>query len=138
MHSSRMHTARSSSRRGGGGVLSTRHSPFCGGLLVWWPSVMAFWPPSPKIITEGRLQRKATKQEGHNRRPQQKAITEGHTPQGQAPPGSRPPPPWDQARPLQQTPLGPGTPWDQAPPGREPPAARHAGIAASLWTDTHL
>ena len=60
----------------------------------------------------------------------------GATPHSR-PPGSRPP--WDQAPPREQTPLGPGTPpweqtpWDQAPPKEQtpaeqaPPCAVHAG-----------
>ena len=37
-------------------------APPCYGLLVWWPSVMAFWPPQ-KTIPEGHLQ-----SEGHQTR----------------------------------------------------------------------
>ena len=78
MHSSRMRTARSSSRLGGGGV-STRP-------LLWPSGVVAFCygllAPPQKTIVEGCLQ-----SEGHNRRPH--------------PPGADPPdqaPPWRPAR----------------------------------------
>ena len=133
MHSSKMRTARSSSHPRGGfhqaplpfcygllvwwlfGVVAF----WCGGLLVWWPSgVVAFWchafwcrglllwPSAPR-----RPYQKATKPEGHNRRhkrrPQQKAITEGHTP------------PQNQAPPQEQTPQ------DQTPWGADPPGTRH-------------
>ena len=109
MHSSRMHTARSSSRPGGG----LHQAP----LLFWPSSVVAFcYGPPQKTIPEGRFQseghqtrrppsiRRPPNQkaitEGHNKRPQQ-AITEGHTPQ-------------------EQTPLGADTPQDQTPQEQTP------------------
>ena len=120
MHSSGMHTARSSSRPGAG---SPPGPPFCYGLLVWWPSgVVAFsygLLPPRRPYQKAAFNPKATKPEGHNRRhnrrPQQKAITEG-----QAPLMSRQPlatdPPWDQVPP----------PQDQAPPSprSRPPRRR--------------
>ena len=83
---------------------------WCGGFLVWWPSgVVAFWCGSlllwPSAPPEGHTRRppsirrppnKKAITEGHNRRPQQKAMTEGDPP-------------------------GAGTPWDQAPPRSRPP-----------------
>ena len=101
MYSSRMRTTRSSSHGGGGGSFhqSTGMAFWCGGLLVWWLSVMAFWcggpwcggllvwwPSviafSPRPYQKAALNQKATKPEGHNRRP---------------PPRSRPP--WEQTLP---------------------------------------
>ena len=67
------------------GGVSTRHplsvlAFWCGGLLLW-PSAPSPRTPYQKVT----FNQKATKPEGHNRRPQQKAITEGH------PPGADPP-----------------------------------------------
>ena len=135
MHSSRIRTARSSSRRGGldliplnfplgcwpgpdppefppwvwawtwsppqfppgcgpGGGLhqappSLCYGLSCGGLLVWWPPPP---PPPRRPYQKAAFNQKATKPEGHNRRPQQKAITEGHPPRGDTPPPGRRPP----------------------------------------------
>ena len=75
MHSSRMRTARSSSRPGG------RR----GGLHQAPPSVMAFWCGGLLVWSSGRGQ-KATKPEGHNRRPQQKAPPPEQTPESRPPP----------------------------------------------------
>ena len=114
MHSSRMCTAHSSSHWGGvstrpllwpSGVVAFWCGAFwsgafwCGGLLVWWPSVMAFC--SPKAIPEGHLQSEGHHtRKHHTRRPQQKAITEGHTP---LPLGADPP---KEQTPQEQTPPG--------------------------------
>ena len=81
---------------------------WCGGLLLWpsgmlafwyagllvcclllWPSgvvpsVMAFWPPR-RPYQKAAFNQKATKPEGHNSRPQQKAITEGYPPEAGTP-----------------------------------------------------
>ena len=72
MHSSRMRTAHSSSRPG-------RSPPgHCYGLLVWWPSVIAFWP-----LPEDHTRRPPS----IRRPPYQKGTTEDHTP-GADPPGA--------------------------------------------------
>ena len=140
MHSSRMRTTCSSSCPGG----SPPGTPFCYGLLVWWPSVMAFWPPR-RPYQKAAFNQKATKPEGHNRRPQQKAIAEGHTPQSRHPapwsrhPRNRHPP--EQAHPEQAPPRAgthhPPHPLEQAPhpPGADPPwrpAASYAGIPPAM------
>ena len=107
MHSSRMRTARSSSHPGG---VSTRHP------LVLWPSgVVTFWCgglllcPSGAPLCYGLLvwclltprrpyqkatfNQKATKPQGHNRRPQQKATPpRPGTPPGEPPHKRRPAP----------------------------------------------
>ena len=108
-------------------------------LLLGASGVVAFCPPQ-RPYQKAAFNQKATKPEGHNRRPQQKAITEGHTPEQATPQNQAPP--WDQAPPLGPgTPLGAGTPprtrhppWDQAPPKEEnpPPTARHARIPPAM------
>ena len=155
MHSSRMHTVLNSSHLlGGGGLLSWPFVVvFCYALLLWPSGLVAcslkvaFWlkvvfcygllvRPSgvvPSVMEKATFNQKDTKPEGHNRRPQQKAITEGHTnpPQEQAPP-------WEQA-PHRQIPLnfplgcGPGNPQGMLgyPPSWRP-AARHAGIPPAM------
>ena len=119
MHSSR--TTCSSSCPGG----SPPGTPFCYGLLVWWPSgVMAFCYGllSPqKTIPEGRLQ-----SEGHQtRRPQQKATPPGagtHPPGAGTPRAGTPQSRHPQSRhPPEQAPITPipwsrhPTPWEQTP-----------------------
>ena len=84
-------------------------SPFCYGLLVWWPS----GPPEDHTRRLPSIRRS----------PNQKAITEGPTPRGAGTPQSRHP--------------SPPTPWSRHPrsPGSRPPqrpAARHAGIPPAM------
>ena len=103
MHSSRMRTARSSIRRGGG---APSVMAFCCGLLLC-PSVMAFWFGSQT-----------------RRPPDQKATTEGHTPQTRhPPPKSRPP--GIRHPPGADTPKSRHTPGSRHPPGADtPPRSR--------------
>ena len=81
MHSSRMRTARSSSHRGGGLHQATVMAFWCGGL------VMAFCPPRP--YQKATFNQKATKPEGHNRRPHPPPHPRSRTPPG---PGATTPP----------------------------------------------
>ena len=87
MHSSRMRTIRNSSHLLGGawfggllidggllvesGLLLWPSGVMLVCLLVWWPSVMAFW-------LKGSLLGDLPVPEGLTRRPYQKAITEDH------------------------------------------------------------
>ena len=128
MHSSVMHTACSSSHPGG----SPPGTPiFCGGLLVWWSSGVVVFCYGLLANPINPYQKAAFNRRppNHNRRPQQKAITEGHTPLGPATPRTRYPP---RADPLGADPLGPVTPLGADPQGGEPPAARHAGIPPAM------
>ena len=126
IHSSRMRTARSSSCPGEGGerVVSTRP-------LLWPSGVVAFCygllPPPGRPYQMAAFNQKAPKPEGHNRRPQQKAITEGQPPGKRHPPRTKHPP--GSRHPHQ----------DQAPPPvADPPrpAARHAGVPPAMHAGT--
>ena len=134
---------------------------FCYSLLVWWPSGWKGWNQSEGHQTRRPYQKatfnqKATKPEGHDRRPHPRADPpRSRQPQSRHPPGSRHPPradpleadvPWKQTSPQEQTPpLGadthPGTdtprsrhpPWSSHPLGADTPSLVNRILDTRLW-----
>ena len=109
-------------RRPSGWKWSSVMAFWCG-LLVWWPSVMVFWLKGLELprrpYQKATFNQKATKPEGHNRRP----PPDQPPPQDQAPLAQCRPPRAD--TPLEQTPLGADTPPEQTPPRTRHPQTMH-------------